>query len=107
VEPYAVAPWSKSVTANKAVLDGALRGYRTAGLRVGLYSAKALWTHIVGSARYLLPQWRTAGPGTVATARARCARSYSFQGGTAVLAQWWTSSADYDVTCCHRTPRPF
>jgi peptidoglycan hydrolase-like protein with peptidoglycan-binding domain len=99
VEPYAVARWSSSKTANKAVLDGVLRGYRTAGIKVGVYSTKALWTGIVGSARYRLPEWRTAGPRTMATAGGRCAASYSFQGGSAVLAQWWTSNVDYDMTC--------
>lgn len=81
------------------MLDGALRGYRTAGIKVGFYSTKVLWTHIVDSARYQLPEWRTAGPRTMATARGRCAGPYSFQGGPAVLAQWWISSADYDLTC--------
>jgi peptidoglycan hydrolase-like protein with peptidoglycan-binding domain len=99
VEPYAIAPWSKSVTANRAVLNGVLAGYRRAGFRVGAYSTKSLWAGIMGSARYRLPEWRTAGPRSAAVARGRCASAYSFQGGPAVLAQWWTSSVDHDMTC--------
>lgn len=99
VEPYPVAPWSKSAAANKAVVDGALRGYRAASLKVGVYSAKSLWGGVIGSTRYGLPEWRTAGPRSQSTARSRCAGSYSFQGGPAVLAQWWTQTADHDMTC--------
>jgi len=99
VEPYSVARWSRSITANRTVLAGVVRGYRSAGKRVGFYSTKALWAGIVGSTRYRLPEWRTAGPRSMATARGRCARSYSFQGGPAVLAQWWTSTVDHDLTC--------
>jgi peptidoglycan hydrolase-like protein with peptidoglycan-binding domain len=99
VEPYPVAPWSLSTTANKSVVDGALRGYRAAGFRVGLYSTASAWPHVLGSARYGLPEWRTAGPRAKRVALGRCASSQSFQGGPAVLAQWWTPTTDHDLTC--------
>lgn len=98
VEPYRVAPWSKSRARNKAVVDGVLRGYRAAGLKVGVYSTPYLWNTVVGSARYGLPEWRTAGPRSKTTAQARCS-GLSFQGGQAVLAQWTSKAADYDITC--------
>ncbi|MEO6144635.1 MAG: peptidoglycan-binding protein [Dermatophilaceae bacterium] len=98
VESYRVAPWSKSKVANKAVLDGVLRGYRAAGLRVGVYSTPYLWNGVVGTARYGLPEWRTAGPRTKAVALTRCTGP-SFQGGRAVLAQWTTFAMDFDLTC--------
>lgn len=98
VESYRVAPWSKSKTGNKAVLDGVLRGYKAAGLKVGVYSNPYLWNGVVGSARYRLPEWRTAGPRPKATAQTRCTGP-TFQGGRAVLAQWTTKAMDYDLTC--------
>ena len=98
VESYRVAPWSKSKAANKAVVDGVLRGDRAAGLRVGVYSTPYLWNSVVGPARYGLPEWRTAGPRSKAVAQTRCTGP-SFQGGRAVLAQWTTRAMDYDLTC--------
>lgn len=98
VESYRVAPWSKNKVANKAVVDGVLRGYRAAGLRVGVYSTPYLWNTVVGTARYGLPEWRTAGPRSKAVAQTRCVGP-SFQGGRAVLAQWTTFAMDYDLTC--------
>jgi len=98
VESYRLAPWSKSKTGNKAVLDGVLRGYRAAGFKVGAYSNPYLWNGVVGSAHYSLPEWRTAGPMPRATAQTRCAGP-TFQGGPAVLAQWTTKAMDYDLTC--------
>lgn len=104
VESYRVAPWSKNKAGNKAVVDGVLRGYRAAGLRVGVYSTPYLWNGVVGSARYGLPEWRTAGPRPKAVAQTRCAGP-SFQGGRAVIAQWTTRAMDYDLTCPgYRTP---
>jgi hypothetical protein len=98
VESSRVAPWSKSKTGNKAVLGGVPRGYKAAGLKVGIYSNPYLWIGVVGSARYWLPEWRTAGSRPKATAQTRCAGP-SFHGGPAVLAQWTTKAMDYDLTC--------
>jgi hypothetical protein len=99
VEPYPLAPWSTGTSANKAVVDGALRGYRAAGLKVGLYSTVSAWPQVLGAARYGLPEWRTAGPRAKSVALGRCVSSQSFQGGPAVLAQWWTPTTDHDLTC--------
>jgi len=98
VEPYRPG-WSTNKAANKAVIDGARYGYTSAGYKVGFYSTKALWFGILGATRYGLPEWRTAGPASQSTARARCTSTYSFQGGGAALGQWWGPNIDYDVTC--------
>jgi Putative peptidoglycan binding domain len=98
VEPYRPG-WSTSKIANKTLIDGARYGYTSAGYRVGFYSTQALWSSILGTTRYRLPEWRTAGPRNLAAANARCAGSYSFQGGAAVLGQWWGPNIDYDTTC--------
>lgn len=98
VEPYPVAPWSANKAGNKAVVDGALRGYRAAGFKVGVYSTPFLWGVVVGPVRNGLPEWRAAGPRGKATALARCSGP-SFQGGQAVLAQWTTPTVDHDLTC--------
>jgi hypothetical protein len=98
VEPHPSRPWTKSRRSNKAVLDGVVRGYRDAGLTVGFYSTKALWRKIAGSAKYHAPEWRTAGPVSSKKAARMCSRG-GFQGGPAILAQWWTRTADHNRTC--------
>lgn len=62
VEPTSIAPWTKNIAANKAVIDGVLRGYQAAGFKVGIYSNRIGYRKILGSTRYGLPEWRTAGP---------------------------------------------
>ena len=99
VEPFGKALWTKNIAANKAVIDGVFRGYRAANIKVGIYSNKLGYAKILGSTRYGLPEWRTAGPRTQSVARGRCASSHSLQGGPAVLVQWWTASVDHNVTC--------
>ena len=94
----APAPWSKDKKHNKAALDGALRAYRDAGLSYGFYASIDPWQHIIGSARYKAPEWRTVGPATKSTALAKC-RTKSTQGGKVVLAQWWNKKSDFDVVC--------
>jgi hypothetical protein len=99
VEPVTdPAPWSGRPRQNKAVLDGVLEGYRSAGLRVGFYSVPRLWRSIVGPARYRLPEWRTAGDTSRRAALRECTTD-SIQGGPAVIAQWWDADRDYDVLC--------
>jgi len=99
VEPVSPpSPWSDSRAANRAVLAGAVTAYRQAGLRVGLYSTPNMWRDLVGRVRYRLPEWRTAGLSTRRAARAKCHRD-SFQGGPAVLAQWYTAREDFDLLC--------
>jgi hypothetical protein len=103
VEPSSSRPWSGRLTWNRAVVRGWVRGYRDAGYSVGFYSTTALWQHILGRFRLHLPEWRTAGPVSPASALRKC-RDASFQGGRAVLAQWWTTHRDYD-RLCHGAPR--
>jgi hypothetical protein len=98
VEPSARRPWTKNTAYNAAVIEGVIRGYQKAGLKVGIYSTVYLWDQIAGTAEYGLPEWRTAGKRGYRVAQRRCAEE-SIQGGEAVLAQWWTSRVDYDLTC--------
>lgn len=99
VEPYPLFPWSTDVRANRAVVDGIIRGYTDAGLRVGFYSAQGLWRIVLGSTSYGLPEWRTAGRLGREDALERCRPAYSFQGGDSVISQWYTDHYDFDVTC--------
>lgn len=99
VEPYPLFPWSADVRENAAVVDGIVRGYGDAGLRVGFYSAQSLWRTVLGSRTYGLPEWRTAGRLGRKDALDRCGRGYSFQGGDSVISQWYTDHYDYDITC--------
>jgi hypothetical protein len=99
VEPYRVAPWSKSHASNNAVIDGVLAGYKAAGLRTGIYSYDGGWGQITGG-RSLpsLPTWVPVGPRGRSVAAARCAVK-SFSGGPTWITQWTGNSRDYDLTC--------
>ncbi len=103
VEPYPVAPWTSNRRNNKAVLDGALRGYRDAGLEVGFYTSPGPWNDIIGTARYGLPEWRTAGghpwSDTDFSDSRRMCRVSSVQGGPILVAQWWDTVRDHDLLC--------
>jgi hypothetical protein len=92
------APWSRDVSANRAVVEGALAAYRRAGLRVGVYSTTYQWQSIVGQVRYGLPEWRAAGQQPRRAALALCT-SGGIQGGRAVLVQWATAAVDLDELC--------
>lgn len=99
VEPNLLKPWSTSYPNNKAVIDGTLRGYTDSGYSVGFYSVPSLWAAVLGpGVAYRLPEWRTAGARGYDVALSRCAGP-AFNGGIGVLAQWWTSTTDYDVIC--------
>ncbi|GAA1143303.1 hypothetical protein GCM10009606_23420 [Nocardioides aquiterrae] len=99
VEPVPDFEWSADPIRNAAVVEGALRGYRDAGYRVGIYSTPALWAGVVGDFAPGLPEWRAAGETSRAEARARCGDDWSIQGGPAVLAQWVADERDQDLTC--------
>ena len=99
VEPVTKpSPWSNHLERNRQVVEGAVAAYRDAGMVVGLYSVRSLWEKVVGNAQYGLPEWRSAGPQNRAAALAMC-RSGSFNGGPAVIAQWWDDRRDHDVLC--------
>jgi hypothetical protein len=101
VEPYAVAPWSRSIADNRDVVRGVVRGYQDSGYRVGFYSYDGGWRAVVGAWRKpAYPAWLPVGHSTngLAVASARCA-SASFSGGEVLLAQWVDASRDQDVTC--------
>jgi hypothetical protein len=97
IEPSSVRPWGRRAD-NRVVVRAWVRAYRTAGYRVGLYSTPYLWHSLLGDLRLGLPEWRTAGPAPARAALAKCATD-RFQGGRAVIAQWWTTSRDYDRAC--------
>lgn len=98
VEHYSIRPWSSSTRNNRAVVRGIVRAYQDAGVATGFYSTTLQWPDIVGTARWGLPEWHTAGPRSKAVALSRCTER-SFQGGPIVLAQWWTDTADHDLVC--------
>jgi hypothetical protein len=98
VEIYPFRPWHASTLYNRAVVQGLVLGYQRSGFRVGFYSTTTQWPSIVGRLNYTVPEWHTAGPRTMAVALSRCSEG-SFQGGRIILAQWWTSGRDYDLTC--------
>ena len=99
VEPVSPpAPWSDDRRANRTVLRGAMAYYRATGFRVGFYSTPSMWRDIVGPVRYRLPEWRTAGLSTRRAAMVKCRRD-SFQGGRAVIAQWYSTREDFNLLC--------
>ena len=106
VESYPFRPWSRSILGNRALVRGALQGYRDAGLTVGIYSTPLQFAQIAGWVGWAVPEWHTAGSRGRSTALARCAES-PFTGGPVVLSQWWTSRADHDLTCPAATPSAF
>ena len=73
VEHYSIRPWSSSRLDNRALVRGVVRAYQDAGVATGFYSTSLQWGQIVGSTRWSLPEWHTAGPTGRATALARCA----------------------------------
>jgi hypothetical protein len=98
VEPYPVAPWTGHHRLNRAVVSGAIRGYRAAGHQVGIYTYANGWRAVVGSWRLdRYPTWATAGHRKARQARAMC--TYGPSGGPTWLAQWYTPHRDYDLTC--------
>lgn len=103
IEYMKLWPWSRSRTDNRAVVEGAVAAYRSAGLRVGFYSTQRQWNDILGVARYGAPEWHTAGA-TSAAAALRACTTRSFQGGPTLVAQWWDATTDHDVLCPGRVP---
>jgi hypothetical protein len=98
VEHYSIRPWSRNRKDNRAVVRGIVRAYQDAGVSTGFYSTTLQWPDIVGTVRWGLPEWHTAGPRARSVALSRCSEP-SFQGGPIVLAQWWTDTADHDLVC--------
>jgi hypothetical protein len=92
------APWSRSTTANRTVLEGAIAAYRKAGLQLGVYSTPYLWRYVVGDVDYGFPEWRAAGPTSIKHAVAAC-RGGDIQGGDPVIGQWSSLVEDFDVIC--------
>jgi hypothetical protein len=91
--------WTVDKQANAAVIQGAARGYTSAGYRIGIYSTPAIWAGIAGGLAFGVPEWRAAGPTSMAEALRRCEADWSIQGGPGVLAQWVEGQRDLDTTC--------
>jgi hypothetical protein len=106
VEPVTGFDWSPDLEANAAVVQGAARGYRDAGLRIGFYSIPSLWTRVVGTLKVGAPEWRPAGERGLAEALSRCGDDWSFGGGPGVLGQWVEDGRDRNVTCPGAMPDP-
>jgi hypothetical protein len=107
VEPYPVAPWSRSRPANRDVVRGAVRAYEDSGYRVGFYSYDGGWRAVVGAWRQpAYAAWVPVGHARhgYAAALARCGRA-SFSGGRVLLAQWIEADRDRDLTCPALTGR--
>lgn len=99
VEPVHGLPWSRFARLNNAFLDGVFAGYRSAGLRVGVYSYAYGWRQITGGRRLpAYPTWVPSGGAQSASALRRCGQP-SFSGGRVVLGQWTVSGRDHNVTC--------
>src|SRR4051812_40442310 len=97
VEPVTKpAPGSRHLARHRPGVAGARPGHRDAGPGVGRYSGRSLWRRVGGNAPSGLPGGRSAGPRSGAAARAMC-RSGSFNGGPAVIAQWWDDRRDHDL----------
>jgi hypothetical protein len=96
VEPVKGWPWSTSTSANNALIDGALAGYRAAGMRVGLYSYRYGWNEITGGRRLTtIPTW---------VPLSTCSKA-SFSGGPIWLTQTTSNGSDLDRTCPSRVTR--
>lgn len=99
VEPSKGRPWSTSKAENQAVVEGSIRAYQVAGLKVGLYSYAHGWNEIMGTKRYpSAPTWVPSGRETQASALAKCSVP-SFSGGPVWIGQWTADSRDYGITC--------
>jgi hypothetical protein len=98
VEPYPAAPWSASFRHNRAIVVGAIRGYRDAGYPVGLYTNPNGWGEVVGNWQLpTVPTWATVGRRGRAKALAACTLGPS--GGPTWISQWWVGNKDLDLTC--------
>lgn len=99
VEPVPSFAWSDDLEANAVVVSAIARGYRDAGLRIGVYSTPSLWDGVVGDLELGVPEWRAAGQTSAAEARERCGDDWVIQGGEAVLGQWVEARRDMNLTC--------
>ena len=92
-------PWrSDNLVYNVEVIKGMLDGLREHGNIVGIYSTSYQWGVITGGGYYPgTPIW-VPGARDATEAKAHCAGSYSFGGGTTWLTQW-TITYDHDYAC--------
>jgi len=97
-EPHAIGTEAK-IMAYSPLSDGrsyiVVRGGRRFAIEQSIPDTEP---YLVGRVRYRFPEWRTAGLSTRRAALAKCRRG-AFQGGPAVLAQWYTAREDFDLLC--------
>lgn len=90
VEAVRSAPWSSKPANNNAVIDGALAGYRRAGMRIGLYSYRYGWNEITGGRKFpTIPTW---------VPLSTCTKP-SFSGGPIYMTQTTSNGTDFNKTC--------
>lgn len=84
---------------NRIVLMGLFRAFSEARTAYGVYTNASGWKEITGN-WWLpgVPAWATAGRRGRAAAEAMC-RGRGVSGGRVLLAQWWSTTRDYDVAC--------
>jgi hypothetical protein len=100
VESVPYFDWPADKEANAAVIRGAARGIRDAGLTVGAYSTPYLWEGVVGDFTLGgVPEWRAAGQTSRAEALRRCKDDWAFQGGPGIIGQWVEDGRDRNITC--------
>lgn len=107
VEPYPTHPWSKGRAANRAVVQGVVRGYEDSGYRVGFYSYEGGWRSVVGGWRKpAYPTWYPVGAERHGYSKAarRCSMP-SFSGGPVLVGQWVEGDRDRNVSCPALTGR--
>ena len=97
IEPSTKRPWRKSLWKNGAYIDGQIRAYTEAGMKVGFYLSASTYDSILPK-DYAVPEWRTVGPRPRDVALEMCTKA-SVQGGTRMLSQWWNDTKDFDLIC--------
>jgi hypothetical protein len=97
IEPSLKRPWRKSLWKNGAYIDGQIRAYTEAGMKVGFYLSASTYDSILPK-DYAVPEWRTVGPRPRTDALVMCTKP-SVQGGTRMLSQWWNDTKDFDLIC--------
>jgi hypothetical protein len=103
VEVGHVLPWSHRVAANRAVLQGVVRGLRSTHLAIGVYTTVAMWTEITRGLRLDVPNWLPSGDRRPRHAAALCPTTAT--GGVTWLVQY-TRALDSDLTCPPLEPVP-
>ncbi|MDP9389265.1 MAG: hypothetical protein M3Q48_15450, partial [Actinomycetota bacterium] len=90
--------WSGDTVANARVIQGAIDGLHSRGLRVGVYSTSYQWGVIAGAFSPGLPNW-IAGPVDAASAARACQSGPTFGGGIPWMVQYPFRGFDGNLMC--------